>query len=420
MGKVISGYTEIESAKFTFFLNDFLLTLVLYKGELPRDMFFKQYNLKNLKGETTDHREICFFGLSFYSGFMSSSLETYISGYVIGRNNNSDVEISSFSALSLYGSIVDKYYNPIIKYDHKSSSNDYEKGTSIRILKSYDEVDYHIKLAPHLDMTLGIVSPSEPTPYNSKLGDLHSYLSITTDLEWDLDRLIALYRNIYQFFALFNFRKNISFDEIVLSKRMDDGRLDPIGNFIVATKNPCTSVHQLYTIYHSDINEHIVDLYFFLKQFGSYLSFIPETDNDARILDYSKYIQTCAVFESLFKKYHKNLAGSTPKTTLKSKFKFALNEYRNIIVDVFSNIELKDSDIEDIAKAFVDQRNDLAHGDFERRVFLSVTPYTYAVCLIYIMILRLIKIEDQTIKRVIKKMFWNFGHKDIAQSENEV
>lgn len=414
MKKVISGYTEIESAKFTFYLNDFLLTLVLYDSEIPRGMFFKQYKLSNLKGVTTDHHEICFWGLSFYSGLFSNSIETYISGYVLGRNNNSDVEINSFSALTFIGSIVDKYYNPIIKYDYKSSSQDFEKGASTRILKPCNEVDYHINLAPQLDLTLGITNPSEPTPTNSKLGDLHSYLSLTTDLEWDLDKLLELYRSVYQFFVLFNFRRNVSFDEIVLSKRMDDGNISPIGNFIIATRNPCTSVHQFYTIEHSDISNHIVDLYSFLKIPGSYLDFIPETDNDARILDYSKYIQTCAVFENTFKKYYySDLINLAPKKTLRSKFTHALRDCSNILVAVFPIIKLTDHEINEIAKSFVDQRNDLAHGDFEQRVYLSITPYSYAVCLIYIMILRLMKIDETTIIRVIKKMFWNFEHKDI-------
>lgn len=362
MKKALSGYTEIASAKFTFYLNDFLLTLVLYDGEIPNGMFFKQYKLDNLRGTTADHHEICFFGLSFYSGFFSTSIETYVSGYVLGRNNNLDVEISSFSAISFFGSTIDKYFNPIVKYDYATSTRNFEKGASVRVLKPYEDVDFNINLVPHLDLTLGIIDPSEPTPHNNKLGDLRSYLRLETDLEWNLDNLISLYRNVYRLFTLFNFRRNISFDQINLFKRSSDGKLSSVGDFVIATKHPCTNINQVYTIDHFDIEEHIVDLHILLGQLGGHLNFIPENDDDAHVLDYSKYIQTCAVFESIFKKYYySNLINTTPKNTLKSKFSYALNDCRNILVEVF-NARLTDHEINEIAKAFVEQRNDLAHG----------------------------------------------------------
>lgn len=417
MKKLLSGYTEIASAKFTFYLNDFLLTLVLYDGEIPKEMFFKQYKLDILRGTTTNYHEICFFGLSFYSGLLSTSLETYVSGYVLGRNNCSDVEISSFSALSFFGSAIDKYFNPIIKYDCATSSRNFEKGASVRVLKPYEDVDFNINLVPHLDLTFGIIDPSEPTADNNKLGDLRSYLRLQTDLEWNLDNLIPLYRNVYRLFTLFNFRRNLSFDQIILFRRSSDGKLSSVGDFVIATKHPCTNINRVYTIDHFDIEEHIVDLYILLGQLGSHLNFIPENDKDAQVLDYSKYIQTCAVFESMFKKYYySNLINLTPIKKLGLKFKYALCDCRSILIEVFPKIKLSEDDVQEITDAFTGQRNDLAHGDFERRITLSITPYSYAVCMIYIMILRAIRIDEPTIVRVIKKMFWSYEHKDILES----
>lgn len=454
MSDTISGHTIYEGKEFTFFLLDYILTLVPKDEHVPGLVMYQQVRVPYLEGETTEGRKICFYNLSLSGVMIYKKLVTSISAYVIGENNLQNLEFSSFSAITFYGELVDKYFNPSAKFDHISSSVDYDKGSSVRILKPFSEVDVRYNLMGNMELMFGVDNPSLPTSFTHSLGDLHSFLRITSNQVWGLAHVLDLYRSVNRLFTFFNFRNNVPFEKITLSSLNSDGYLECVGTLYVAVEFPCANISKYNSIIHSDLHENIVQLYYHLYDFRMHLCFIPENDTALQILNHNSYMDTCAVFEKIFSvsypnvvmkntdpvhvevrgkilaAIHEIVSTSTGdfqevasnylnafkhmgEKTLKDRFSYCLSQNKTILEKVFPTIKLNSSMISNISSGFVKQRNAFSHGDFERVLDLSVTPYTYAVSLIYIMILRLSLVDEDMIASIVKKMFWHFKHKDI-------
>lgn len=451
MKDVITGYTEIHGTNFIFYLSDFLLTLVPATGEIPREFIFKQTTIEVQKGLTSNNHEICFLHLSFYGGFINQSITAYIAAYVLGKNNLRLCEIDFFSELIFSGGVVDKYFSPSRKLDMQKIFEERGNNAETIYMRPQEDIDFIADVDTHLKMKFSVAGPSLPGQYSGEIGNLKSNFSLSTDTKWRLDNLLDLYRSVYHLFAFFNFRRNITFDEIILSKRNDDDKLEPIGTLFIVSKYPCTNVHAMKTIVHSEIQGKIVKLYSCLNDLEKHLSFIPENDDEAHILDYSTYMQTCAVFEGVFDMNYGNInvkdnspahlkvkkqivlfiqsiISNSPddlkseaqsyldiiqkddEKTLKAQFANVLRANKNILEQVFPKIRFNSNKINSIAFDFANQRNLLDHGAYARIPILSVTPYTFAICLIYIMILGSIGIEEESITRIIKKIFENYNH----------
>ena len=379
-------------------------------------------------------------------------LVTSISAYVLGRNNMRNKEFSSFSSISFYGSIVNKYFNPSAKFDFEKSTFNVEEGSSIRILKPFCEVDGRYQLESDLVLTLGVIEPSMPTSSNHNLGELYSMLRLQRETCWTLDDVLTLYLKVYRLFSFFNFRSNITFEKITLSA-LSDGKYYPVGDLFVNSKFPCTNIHETYTITHASINEKIVDLYNFLEIQNKLLCFIPENDEASRTVDYDSYMLTCAVFEKLYSLSYSDkvlkitnpihlevrsriisalqdivsssegeyLSEATSyltrfvhknERTLADRFAYCLDQNKEILDNVFPSKKLTPNIISKISSAFSSQRNAFDHGNFEKILAFSVPPYSYAIILIYVMILRQVGVDDPTITHIVKRMFWNYSHQD--------
>jgi len=453
MKDTISGYTKIESIHFTFFYSELVLILVPIEDQISISMLDKK-KISRLEGITTYGMKVWFFDLSLQGGFTSQSLATSVSAYILESSSFSNLDPSTFSAITFYGEIVDKYFDPSAKYDHVNSSINFEEGSSVRMLKPFSEVDVHYDLFTDLELILGIDNPSLPSQFAHNLGELHSFLRIRNKQVWDLDQVLDLYRNVNRLFSFFNFRDNVLFEKITLSSLNPDGYLECVGTLHVAVEFPCTNIKVHHTIIHSDLKESIAMLYFRLYELRKHLCFIPANDDDARVLNYNSYMLTCAVFEKVFSISYPSasLKDTNPihlevkrrilesiqeivsasegdyqneasnflnafrnmgEKTLRERFTYGLIQNKEILEAVFPSAKLTSNMINSISLGFVKQRNAFGHGDFERIPTLSISPYTYAVSLIYIMILRYSFVDESVITSITKKMFWNYQHKDL-------
>ncbi|GEM_PF-5026162 len=452
MSDTISGHTTYKGKEFTFFLVDYILTLVQKDSNIPGLGIYQQDRLPYLEGVTTDGHKICFYNLSLSGAMIYQKLVTSISAYIVGRNNRQSLKFSSFSAISFCGEIVDKYFNPSAKLDQEKSSNDIENGSSIRVLKPFIDVDIRYNIKPGLDLTLGVVDPQMPDTNIHNLGVLHSMLRLQSESCWSLNDVINLYLSIFRLFSFFNFRSNISFEQVTLSS-FSDGKYYPVGDLHMANKYPCTNIKMNKTITYLDVNEKIVNLYIHLSNNKKLTCFIPENDEAAHYVDYDSYILTSAIFEKVFSlSYPKAILKNTNpvrlevrnriladiqeivstsigdyqveannylnafehigERTLRDRFTYCLMQNRTIIEKVFPSVKLTDNEISKLSSDFVKQRNAFSHGNFERINVFSVPPYSYTIILIYIMILKQLEIDDQSITRIIKNMFRMYPYQE--------
>jgi hypothetical protein len=461
MKDTISGYTEIESVNFTFSLSEFILVLIPTEGQIPNSFINKKSKISRLEGITTAGVRIWFFNLSLFGGFTDQSFVTSIPAYILETRNIDALDTLAFSTITFYGEIVDKYFNPSAKFDHINSKVDYETGSSVRVLKPYSEVDVHYSLFSNMELMFGIEDPSLPTQFTHSLGELRSFLRISSNQSLGIDSILDLYRRVVRMFAFFNFRNNVSFERIALSSWTPQGYLECVGTLHIAVEFPRTKTSVLHTIIHSDLKEYIVNLYYQLGSLKQHLCFIPDNDDSSRVLDHNAYMVTCAVFEKVFSlSYPKAILKNTSpvhlevrsrilasiqeiistsygdyqieannflsavehmgEKSLRDRFTYCLMQNRAIIEKVFPSVELTDNAISALSSGFVKQRNAFDHGNFERVPILYVSPYSYAVCLIYIMILRLSLVDDTVITNIVKKMFWHFEHKDINSTNRQL
>ncbi len=453
MSDTISGHTSYKGKEFTFFLLDYILTLVPKDNHILGLSVYQQERLPYLEGVTSDGHKICFFNLSLSGAMIYQKLVTSISAYILGRNKAQSIEFSSFAAISFYGKIVDKYFNPSEKFDFEKSSNDIESGSSIRVLKSFSDVDVSYNIKPGLVLTLGVVDPQMPDTSIHNLGVLHSMLRLQSESCWSLDDVINLYLSIFRLFSFFNFRSNISFEQVTLSALSDD-KYYPVGNLFIRSKYSCTDIKEIKTMTHPYIKGKIVRLYNFLNRNNELSCFIPENDETAQYVDNDTYVLTCAVFEKVFslsypkailknKKpvhlevrsriladikeivststgdyqveadYYLNAFEHMGERTLRDRFTYCVMQNRAIIEKIFPSVELTNNTISKLSSGFVKQRNAFNHGNFERITVFSFSPYSFAIILIYIMILRQEEIDDSTIAFIVKRMFEKYPHQDF-------
>jgi hypothetical protein len=452
MNNKITGFTKIDSAEFVFYLNDYFLTLVYIDGGFPEDIKLKKRKVDILKGTTSCDKQICFFTLSLCSPDETNVIYSAISSYFIGDYQSSYVDFDSFSAISFTGCVIDKYFSPANKLNGQKQSN---KNEPAIFFKPDSAVDFIVNINTNQKLKFSVSDPTLPGQYGGVFGNMNSSLFYSTDVNWGIADLINVYRSIYGLFAFLNFRSNISFKDVALYKRVDSENFLKVATYYVAIEYPCTEVKAIKTIIHPYINEKIADLFDYVQQLQKHLCFIPSNDVDSSVLDYQTYMVTCSVFEKVFSwKYpdrtqrnpnpekiavrdqvveyletlvaantdrkhieasnYLNAFRSQNKSKLYDRFIHAFEDNTEILKEVFPNFDFTSTRIANIAYDFVQQRNFLDHGDFEEISALRISSYTYAVCLIYIMILRLVGLDENMIATIVKYMFWNYEHKDIS------
>ena len=450
MNKVITGNTIIEGKPYSFFLDDFLLHLVPSNFEnalLP----FTKIDFDTLKGTTCSFHEIFFLGVHIQIG-LASELSAYISGYLLGKNNLREAEIEQFSSISFYGKIVDNYYHPFRKFDTKNSIFDFEEGSSTISLLPYQATNFKIDLLPSLILEINVSSPHNPNPDNLSLGELHSYLRLVSAEPWEISNIVGIYKRIFDIFTFFNFRKNICFEHILISKTNKAGLYSPIAELFVRSPEERFDMPRYRTITHEDIKDKFKDIYL-MSPFEKFLLFVPENELNATFLTYDTYSRMCSTFEGLFdmcsEQIYKGYTDSEhaanemhiksrivgllsnlrleylderrdiindyinkyslpDEQTLRTKFLTVLRNEKTVLEKVYPRVKFNSRFNSRIAYLFAEQRNSLQHGRTEIISDIQVTPYTIACCLIYIMLLHIFNVDTENITNIVKKVFENY------------
>lgn len=449
MEEIVAGYVTIRGVNCTFFMRDFSLTLVVADPNQRQDEFFlNTIKVDKLDGITADGHCICFLKVVLKSGLFNK-IAGRVAAYVIGRNNCSSVDIEPFHAITFTGEVVDRFYCPLIKYDEKQSTVDYSSGSSNIVLKSFSETSVKEQLGANLFMELCVCRPAQPTEENLSLGSLNSYLQIYTDKEWSLLNIIDLYTFVYHMFVIFNFRWNITFEEITLLKSCGTSCFEEIGEFHIASKFENTKITAKEAINYYDVCGCLPRLFQLHHTIERHLLFIPNSDIDANIVNFSRYVQTCSVFEGLFdicypearprsnsaarltiknqlltyisqivlnttskekriaRDYYDRINTADEKS-LETQFEFVMKQNKNVLATVFPRKEINDDYIECCSGIFAFQRNHLDHGALEVLNTLEVSPFSIAVCLIYIMILKSIEVDRPKIINSLSKLFGEY------------
>lgn len=451
MSNKITGFMKIDSADFAFYLNDYFLTLVYIDGGFPEDIRLKKRKVDILKGTTSSDNLICFFTLSLCCPDETNVIYTSISSYLIGDHQSPYIDFDSFSAISFTGCIVDKYFSPANKLNKKRFSNQNE---SAIFFEPDSTVDFIVHIDENEKFKFSISDPTLPGQYGGVFGNMNSSLLYSTEVDWKLSDLVKVYRSIYGLFSFLNFRSNISFKDVAIYKQVDSENFMKVATFYVAAEYPCTEVKAIKTIIHPYLKEKIAGLFNYVKQLQKHLCFIPINDFNSSVLDYQTYMITCSVFEKVFSWKYPELVQRNPnpdkiairdeiidfmealasqnegkrrieatiylnafksqnKSKLYDRFLHAIDDNSAILKSVFPKVDFSEANIAIISHDFYNQRNILDHGDFEDISSFRISSYTYAVCLIYIMILRLIELDERMIITIVQYMFWNYDHNDI-------
>lgn len=454
MDKTYDGFTWLEDEegkriKFSFFLQDYKIRLVCCDdGGRYQFHMFEPLHIEMLSGELLDGYLIFFPDIILHPHAFGRAFHGGVASFILGKNNvNPYREFSNFEAITFYGDVVDKFYNPIRKFDYKHSDLENDTGEALFRLKSYADttVTHSVDFKGQtMRVELSVTKPGGPTSSHFELGKLKSIIRLSAEKPWALEDIHDIYWLVIHFFMFINFRKDIRFDSIILSNRDAAGLYSPKAYFHANVSHECNNRAIWKTIQYEDLDDRFPNLFTLIDSKQQHYEFIPDSDKDARYIKHHNYMLTSSAFEYIYRNYYPSemesdaawqelrqgilskideAIANTPEPylqdakklrlaaeredgrTLRVCFKSAVQNRQSILAEVFGEFKFGSDKINNISYDFKSKRDMLAHGDLENFNNIDVQPYQLAQCLIYYMLLEQAGVAESSIRKILTRVF---------------
>lgn len=410
----------------------------------------------DLEGETNNHNYIKFINLKFITigrGCFQAWVPAYIEGsanglYPIPKPNKINKIVFSSPAIDLFVQ-SNRIVKDKIDYDLKKLSIDVDYGNDT--IKSFVYKNYTYEFYPAWKR-------SHSKDINNIL-IMNSHLCINSAKYMKTKDILKCYELTEKFLCFVNYRKHILFDKIILNQEEDVDFFGDIQKTNVKFELHIASSDKKYDLAQDNKVLLIDDIYdrinyLFENAINSdfLIQSLPLNENDKNIIDVDKYINVSSSFESEMSKLFSNFKSETnekfknvqkdisqyikqkikqqksknSKETkyyenilkeinnldgrLEEKISYALKKYNYIIESDIKyykqNYNLEDIKINDLAIAFSNKRNYLAHGyKLESFNKYEIMAYVMIEKICYAIILEQSGLTEEKIKSIIKKMF---------------
>lgn len=466
MQKIVCGELRFKRKKFYFNFQDNILTIQPVKMEDYVEWFFEEFineeehKKYNLEGTTNEGNYICFIEV-IPRPIGRGAFSSFVPAYIIGKTNglNPLPNCKEIHSIIFSGECVDRLYHPKQILSIQNDNKEINIKTSLK--ENYNK-EFMINKDKHFYFIHSSILQNKDI--NNVL-KVDSKLEIIFDKEKTINQIMKYYHKITHFFSFINNRKIITFNEIILRKKI---KVD-FGNEIKDMKtdftlyvnhNPEQKI-DLHNNKHSyisltDIEKNYDKIFNEVSDNNFLIHYYPLNKNENFVIDNNKYIQISSAFESEFNKTFKNFKASKNENyrivkdnmlkyiqtsinelsnndnkdikkqikylnnfktiinnvegSLEEKIAYALEKYDNILKPYKEDL-LKTYHIENIKKTilsrkFSERRNKISHG-LETDFFSDVEIIGYILIkyTIYCITFDRLGFSEKEIKEFLNKIF---------------
>ncbi len=268
------------------------------------------------------------------------------------------------------------------------------------------------------------------------------------------EHICQYYLNVLDFLSFVNYNKNITFNNVILSKsHLDKGnRYERIAQAIIFTNATDYDKDNFNSVVFEDIPKDKIGAVFkkaaTLRENDHRFYYYPNNTEESRYIDNNRWLMTALCFEGLFQSTYPNYKSNKDENfetvkqgiiaainnyaestvlskkqnkyyndfknhieryegVLEGKFNFTLKEYKEAISDIIKLIQEKYGVTEktNYGNLYQSYRNKLAHGDIEIMGNNEIAVYKLLCPMIYILLLKDTGLNISELKKIINKLF---------------
>ena len=453
MQKLIYGNLELNDKIYPFFLQERTIHIVQQVFQFYED-FSSMSKIELLRGVTYDNRDILFLNCRFSTNPFFTTIS--VQGYIISKSNLGQSCDFIFDHLSFYSDALNTFY-PIQKaaktqIGNKDSGPSGWDGRMTIEIKPFCETDTTFQFRD-AECTFSIARFRDWKNDTSSIGDLNTSLMMSFPELKMPETVCQYYLNVLDFLSFVNYSKNITFRKIILGRK-HGGKHHEIAQATIFTNAAAYDRDSNSSITIEDIPKDKFAVIFSrvatLREYdGRFSLYFPNSAEDSRYIDHSRWLMTALCFEGLFQytypefkvqlnedfRYVKNgileaIDGYKKSADLSSrkrqkyfddcqkhieryegvleeKFNYVFKTYNIELSDIISSIEktLGISDIRNWGSIYQAFRNKLAHGDIEPIGNNEIAIYRLLCPMIYILLLDSASLGKEELRQILKKLF---------------
>lgn len=453
-GFIKDVFSQGELHSFHFDGKRLYLNLVKNDNAVRCSSFSQQ--IEYLSAEPMSDGALCLYDCICKNSLFNESSIILPAMYFLPKCVN--IKYTKFDRMLFKGKLLNSLFPPSQKIKYDSYSYDFNPnlfnkdidGSKIIELKTFDETDKKFTSVidgEKIECVFGVYLPRPADENDDNLGALTSYFSVKFENSQDLKNLKKYYKIIRKLFQFLAKRQDVSFDEIEISTKRPDGKLERIGNFFDNTieANVSTEKTGNVLLYLSHIDELLTNI----NNENINFSYIPENETETKYVSQQNYVMACGSFEHNYdlvfpeptskektklkvieelESYFKDKKPSANNET-KRYYEHIIKLLRNDLISVESQyarcLKHFKSSIEEhveqvkknhkidaninLANVFANFRNEKAHGELTPFSSMVVASYIVATMLIDCMILKLSNYGMEEIKDIIKMRYKSQG-----------
>ena len=324
----IKGYINYDNENYTFIYEDEKLTLISVENH---QTFFNEYKyVDEFIGFTVDGFDIVFYiNNSIY--YKDGSYVCSPRCILISRNKEYQLIDMKFETLRLSGGIVNRFYSNrnMIEFDPKEK--DYFKIKDIK--ETISEEDVNLNCSKTV-FEFSIMKPGWKDDGIITFNNYDSLLRVKYDISKDYKSIIKDLNSIDKFFKFSANRVNISFDNIFLEIKNQEGKYVKAVEVIIPymTDNEINKDVFDFTIFKGCLNE----IFKFLDNCDYIFSIMPDDNNKFGIISNKGYCAGFSCFESIYQYVHRNKGESEI-----TKEELILEEVKNEVLPLLESLDEK-------------------------------------------------------------------------------
>lgn len=323
----IKGYVSYENENYTFIYEEKKLTLISVNNH---QTFFNEYKfVDEFKGFTVDGFDIVFYiNNSIYykdGSFICSPRCIFIS-----RNKTYNLIDMKFDALRFSGGIINRFYSNRNMIEFDFNEKDYFKFKDIKETISEEEVNLN---GYKTKFEFSIMKPGWKDDGTITFNNYDSLLRVKYDTKKEFKSIIKDLNNIDSFFKFCANRVNISFDDVFLELKNEEGKYEKVVEIIIP-----------YMI-ENEINKDMLDSNIFIGHLNAIFNFLDNCDyifsiipDDNKSFERVSNKDYCAGF-SCFESIYQYVNGNNGTRVITEEA--ALAEIKEEILPLLENVEEK-------------------------------------------------------------------------------
>lgn len=336
----VKGYVNYEGEGYTFSYEDKKLTLINIENK--QSLFSKYKYVDFFKGFTLDGFDIIFYinnKIYYKDGCYICSPRCII----FSRNKEYRLEEIRFDALRISGGTLNRFYSNKNMIDFDPEEKEYFKFKNIKETISEEIVNLNGEDAK---FELSIMKPGWKDDGIITFNNYDSLLRIKYSSGKDYNSSIKDLNSVDNFFKFCANRVNISFDDIFLEIKNEEGKYYKVAEINIPhmIDNEINKSMLDYIVFSGHLN----DVFKFLYNSDYIFSIIPDDNKSFGTISNKDYCAGFSCFESIYQYIH-----GDDEEKKEAKDEIILNEVKKEILPLLESVEQKYKGNNKIKREFV-------------------------------------------------------------------